>query len=172
MPRVTRDIIIDAPVETVWEHVADRDRRAGWLGGDLDVALEPGRRGMYVTPDGHHPVRVDEVEPGRTLRFTWGDGPGSSVTIELSPDGDASRVRVTETVDADHLDEASDLNGAADLGEAADQGEEADLDPEASIAPPASMPRSATPQPTEAEVLVLRRPLHRASTNAWERAAA
>lgn len=102
MDRVTREIVIEAPPPTVWRHLTDPTERRVWLGGELDVELAPGCEGTFTAPTGTRPVRVDEVDDGRAVTFTWGeDTAASRVTIEVEADGEVSRVRVTETPEAD-----------------------------------------------------------------------
>jgi uncharacterized protein YndB with AHSA1/START domain len=84
---VTRTVELDADTDAVWEAIADPERRAQWLDDD-DAA---GRT-----------VRVDEIDAGRRLVWTWwrpdGDEPdASTVEIAVSPRTDGgTRVVVTE----------------------------------------------------------------------------
>jgi uncharacterized protein YndB with AHSA1/START domain len=86
--RVTRTVELGAGPDAVWEAVSDPDLRATWLDDD-DAA---GRT-----------VRVDEVDAGHRLVWTWwrsgGDDPdASTVEIAVSPlTGGGTRVVVTET---------------------------------------------------------------------------
>ena len=85
---VTRTVQLDAATDTVWEAIADPEQRAHWLDDD-DAA---GRT-----------VRVDEVDAGRRLVWTWwrpdGDEPdASTVEIAISPRvGGGTSLVVTET---------------------------------------------------------------------------
>jgi uncharacterized protein YndB with AHSA1/START domain len=85
---VTRTVELDAATDAVWDAIADPDQRAAWLDDD-DAAPRT--------------VRVDEVDDGRRLVWTWwrpdGEDPGAAtVEIAVSPlvDG-GTRVVVTET---------------------------------------------------------------------------
>jgi uncharacterized protein YndB with AHSA1/START domain len=85
---VTRTVQLDADTDAVWDAIADPEQRAAWL-DDEDAA---GRT-----------VRVDEVDTGRRLVWTWwrsdGDEPdASTVEIAITPrtDGGTSLV-VRET---------------------------------------------------------------------------
>jgi hypothetical protein len=77
MPTVTREIHIDAAPDAVRRLVADPAGRERWLD---DPAADP-------TPDG---------DGGHTYTRTARDAPPSHVRIEVLPDGDGTRVRVTE----------------------------------------------------------------------------
>ena len=78
MTVVIRDIRIDAAPEVVRDHLVDPARRQGWL--DEDVAATPTPDGVtYHREDGDDRTRVD---------------------IAVSPDGEGSRVTVTERIDA------------------------------------------------------------------------
>ena len=91
--RVTRSVDIAAGADAVWSAVADPDLRGAWL-DDPDARARA--------------FRVDEVDAGRRLVWTWwrdggAGGPGaagaSTVEIALRPlDGGGTRVVVTETL--------------------------------------------------------------------------
>jgi uncharacterized protein YndB with AHSA1/START domain len=84
---VTRTVELDAATDAVWEAIADPELRAQWLGDDEAAART---------------VRVDEIDAGRRLVWTWwrpdGDEPdASTVEIAVSPRTDGgTRVVVTE----------------------------------------------------------------------------
>jgi uncharacterized protein YndB with AHSA1/START domain len=85
---VTRSVDIAAGGEDVWRAIADPDRRGDWL-DDPDAATRT--------------VRVDEVDAGHRLVWTWwrpgGEPDASTVEIALRPlDGGGTRVVVTETL--------------------------------------------------------------------------
>jgi uncharacterized protein YndB with AHSA1/START domain len=77
MPQVTREIHIDAPPDIVRRLIADPARRARWLD---DPAADP-------VPDDTGSWTYTRAPDGQ---------PPSRVRIELTPDGDGSRVRVIE----------------------------------------------------------------------------
>jgi uncharacterized protein YndB with AHSA1/START domain len=84
--QVTRSVDLDAPVDDVWQAVADPAERVQWL-DDEDA------RSRHV--------RVDETAPGERLVWTWwrpGDeGDASTVSVVLAPlDGGRTRLVVTE----------------------------------------------------------------------------
>jgi uncharacterized protein YndB with AHSA1/START domain len=88
MTSVTRTVELDAGADDVWDAIADPELRAQWL-DDEDAA--------------DRTVRVDEVDSGRRLVWTWwrpdGDEPdASTVEIAITPRTDGgTRVVVTET---------------------------------------------------------------------------
>lgn len=76
MPDVEREIHIDAPPAIVRRHVADPEWRRRWLDDDRADEVTSDKGGVvYPTPDGE-------------------------VRIDVHPDGEGSRVRVTERVAA------------------------------------------------------------------------
>jgi uncharacterized protein YndB with AHSA1/START domain len=74
---ITREVVLDAPVEEVWDAVADPDRVDEWFSED-------GEERVLV---------VEEVETGRRVAYTWEEG---RVAIELERAGERTRVFVTE----------------------------------------------------------------------------
>ncbi len=102
---IEREVELSAPVDVVWAVLTDPDELAEWLGGEVDLELEPGSVGRVTEPDGTvRQVLVTDVEPGRRLGWHWwsDDDELSSVELVLEPlDGDRTRIRVTETITAD-----------------------------------------------------------------------
>jgi len=100
---VTRDLLIDASPETVWEFLVDPEKIVRWKG--MNAVLELWAGGVYrcnVVP-GHTAVgEVVDVDPPRRLVLTWGwEGdenvpPGSTtVEYELAPEGEGTRLLFT-----------------------------------------------------------------------------
>jgi uncharacterized protein YndB with AHSA1/START domain len=100
---VTREVVIDASPETVWEFLTDPDKITRWKG--LNTTFEPRMRAGYrteVIPDNIAVGEVLEVDPPHRLAYSWGwEGsdlvpPGSTVVeYELLPERDGTRVRLT-----------------------------------------------------------------------------
>jgi uncharacterized protein YndB with AHSA1/START domain len=104
---IEREVLIEASPETVWEFLVDPEKMTRWMGQTAELDPRPG--GLYrvgVIPG--HIARGDyvEVDPPHRVVFTWGweegeDGPGavppgtSTVEIELTPEGDGTRLRFT-----------------------------------------------------------------------------
>lgn len=106
------EILIESPVEEIWEALTTEDGLAPWFGPGTQVDAEPG--GDVVTPDvvTGEPKRgvVTDVEHERRLSFTWwpeaDPDRSSTVTIEIEPAGPQTVVHVTETVPLHSLVEA------------------------------------------------------------------
>ena len=100
---VTREVVIDARPETVWEFLTDPEKIRRWKG--LSVSFNPRVGGGYrieVIPENIAVGEIVELEPPRRLAYTWGwEGsdhvpPGSTtVEYELVPEGNGTRLRLT-----------------------------------------------------------------------------
>ena len=75
---VTREVVLEAPLDEVWEAVTDPDQVDEWFSEDGE----------------ERELVVEEVETGRRVAYTWEEG---TVAIELEEVGDGTRVLVTET---------------------------------------------------------------------------
>jgi uncharacterized protein YndB with AHSA1/START domain len=110
--RIEQDILIAAPPERVWALVA---QPGFWVipeGGAIAAAGAPaeareGSRTVSEHPEyGSYPVIVVQSDPPRYIAYRWSSacpgqepGQGNSTLIEftLSPEGAATRLRVTES---------------------------------------------------------------------------
>jgi len=105
-----REIHVDAAPETVFEVVSSPDHVKEWWPDDADYDVTPGATGQITFGDpeaggGVVGLTVLEVDPPRTFTFRWTQGPGESaavgnsllVTFVLSPQGDGTLLRMTET---------------------------------------------------------------------------
>ncbi|CAN5506386.1 MAG: SRPBCC family protein [Acidimicrobiia bacterium] len=94
-PQVERNIEVEAAPGEVWERIVDGRLAEEWLG----VVVEPRRGGTVAVPGGNMIGVVEDVDPGRSITWTWRqpDGDPSQVVIDVEarPDG-GSRVTVTE----------------------------------------------------------------------------
>ncbi|MDQ1397620.1 MAG: hypothetical protein QOG64_2879, partial [Acidimicrobiaceae bacterium] len=75
MGTVTREVVLPAGVDEVWEAITDPRRLAEWFGADVDLDLWPGGNAEFRGDDGE--VRrgvVEEVEPCRRLAYRWWPG--------------------------------------------------------------------------------------------------
>ena len=75
---VTREVVLEAPLDEVWDALTDPAQLEEWFSED-------GEERVLV---------VEEVETGRRVAYTWEEG---AVAIELEKVGDGTRVVVTET---------------------------------------------------------------------------
>jgi uncharacterized protein YndB with AHSA1/START domain len=75
---VTRKIVLEAPVEEVWDALTDPERLEEWF-----------------TEDGEErSLAIEELEERRRVAYSWDDG---DVTIELEEVDGGTRIVVTET---------------------------------------------------------------------------
>jgi uncharacterized protein YndB with AHSA1/START domain len=112
-----RTLTIDATPETVWEFFVDPEKLVRWKGTKAELDPKPG--GVYrceVIPG--HTARGEyvELDPPHRLVFTWGwEGetkvpPGTStVEVELTPEGDGTRLRFVHS----HLPSAESVESHA-----------------------------------------------------------
>ena len=91
---IERSVVVEASPEEVWERIVDGQLAEEWLG----VTIEPRPGGPVTVPDEETIGTVEEVDPGRSITWSWRhpDCEPSQVTIEIDPTGDGLRVTVTE----------------------------------------------------------------------------
>jgi uncharacterized protein YndB with AHSA1/START domain len=100
--QVTREVVMPATTEEVWEALTDPAELAEWFANEVELEPEPGGEGVFRWETGEvRRARVDEVEVGRRLAFRWSaeDSPEEETevafTLEEVPEG--TRVTVTES---------------------------------------------------------------------------
>lgn len=100
---------IAAPVGVVFAFFASTEAWLRWQGTEGEIDARPGGVfRMNVRGDGFVSGRFVEVDPPRRLVFTWGwEGPdapypvvpgGSTVEVELYPEGDHTLLRLTHRI--------------------------------------------------------------------------
>ncbi|HET7045967.1 MAG TPA: SRPBCC domain-containing protein [Gaiellaceae bacterium] len=97
---VTRELVLPAPPEEVWEALTDPERLMEWFANDVEW---DGDELVYRWGDGEERrARIDEAEEPRRLGFRWsgGDGAETSVTFELEEASEGTLLTVTEGSDA------------------------------------------------------------------------
>ena len=92
----------NAPVEKVWQALTDNDQIKQWYFNFPEFRPEVGFEFQFEGKDKGitflHLCKITEVIPGKKLAYTWRyrDYEGNStVTFELFPEGDKTRVKLT-----------------------------------------------------------------------------
>ncbi|MEA2902497.1 MAG: hypothetical protein QOH36_2384 [Actinomycetota bacterium] len=96
-----REVVFPVPPDRLWQALTEPESLAGWFGAEVEWDLTPGGRAHFVDADeGDREGLVDDVSPGRHLRFRWwpeGDEEAASeVSYRLDPDDEGTRLTVTE----------------------------------------------------------------------------
>jgi uncharacterized protein YndB with AHSA1/START domain len=99
---VTRELVLAAPCDEVWEALTNPERLEEWFANDVELDLGSGE-GVFRWENGE--VRravVEEAERDRRLAIRWwdpntADGGESEVTFTLDELEDGTRLVVTET---------------------------------------------------------------------------
>ncbi|HEU4540378.1 MAG TPA: SRPBCC family protein [Jiangellaceae bacterium] len=103
---ITREILIDAPLDVVWSVVTDPVHVGSWFGDSASIDLQPGGEAVF-TWDAHGAVRarIERVEPPHYFAFSWArrvgvepaEGESTLVEFTLSKDDDRTRLQVVES---------------------------------------------------------------------------
>jgi uncharacterized protein YndB with AHSA1/START domain len=112
--RIEREVLIEAPVDVVWSVITDPSHLTQWWSEQAELDLRPGGAGEFefINRQGERvtaPLRVEAVEAGRRFAYRWShpegeeprDGNSALVEFELEAEGDATRLRVSESGIAD-----------------------------------------------------------------------
>ena len=102
---ITRSAVLAAPPRRVWSALADAQEFGTWFRARFDAPYAPGAEiiGAFNDDAGTaHPgsLRIHEMIPERRLSFEWdADEPGKRtlVAFELEPEGEGTRLTVTES---------------------------------------------------------------------------
>lgn len=108
----TTEVIIDAPMETVWEHFTDTRLIGDWASGSPDwetVAIKNDLQdgGEFLSKmsakDGSQSFEFggvyDEVIPHKKISYTMGDGRKAATTFQNVANG----VRIEQIIDAETM---------------------------------------------------------------------
>src|SRR5678815_4084208 len=94
----------NAPLPRVWKALTDADEMRNWYFDLKEFKAQVGFEFEFVVEhEGnsyHHLCRVTEVAPQKKIAYTWrykGEPGDSLVTIELSPEGGKTRLKLTHT---------------------------------------------------------------------------
>jgi uncharacterized protein YndB with AHSA1/START domain len=101
MSMLQREVVLPVTPDRLWEALTEPDALAGWFGAEVEWDLTPGGRARFVgAHDGDRHGRVDDVAPGRHLRFRWwpddDEEAVSEVSYRLDPEEMGTRLTVTE----------------------------------------------------------------------------
>ena len=109
--RIERDVLIEAPIDVVWEVISRPEHIVHWFSDEAQLDLRPGGEGILTfemnaanQPATYH-LRFEAVEPPRRLAFRWvyprGEEPrpGNSTLVEftLAEEGGKTRLTVVES---------------------------------------------------------------------------
>ena len=104
--RIDREVLIEAPPQTVWAVITQPEHIAGWFSDAADIDLRPGGK-VTLTWEGQGTAhgRVEVVEPPRLFAFRWvrwGVGEfrednSTLVEFSLNAEGEGTRLRVVES---------------------------------------------------------------------------
>lgn len=98
---ITREVVVAASVDDVWQLLTDEDELATWLADSVRLDPRPGGAGRFADGDTAWLARVEDVDEGRRLRLTWwpeGGGPVSDVTFTVDAAERGTRLIVVERV--------------------------------------------------------------------------
>ena len=93
---VTRELVLPAPPEEVWEALTDPERLKEWFANDVEW---DGDELVYRWDDGEERrARIEESDEPRRLGFRWSDPDGDEtrVTFELVEAEEGTLLTVTE----------------------------------------------------------------------------
>jgi len=102
-PAVRREIELDAAPADVWNALTRPELLEQWFEAEVELDPRPGGAGRFTGTDGERrSARVDDVDEGRRLAFTWWSDeqigePATKVEFVLTPTRVGTRVVVTES---------------------------------------------------------------------------
>jgi uncharacterized protein YndB with AHSA1/START domain len=104
--RIERDVLIEAPLDTVWAIVTEPRHVGSWFSDSAEIDLRPGGEATLTWQEhGTVHARVEKVEPPHAFSFRWArplgaepdEGNSTLVAFSLSAEGESTRLRVVET---------------------------------------------------------------------------
>jgi uncharacterized protein YndB with AHSA1/START domain len=100
--KIEREVVVEAPVEEVWEAVTSD----GWLAEEVLLDLRPGGDACFRSGEERKAGWIEEVLAPARLVFWWGTGdePATRVELLLRPDDGRTALRVVETRPLELLD--------------------------------------------------------------------
>ena len=106
---IEREVLIDAPLETVWAIVTEPEHIGSWLGSSAEVDLRPGGELLIKFGDfGEANGTVERVERPTNFAFRWvtpepdrpaglGMEHATLVEFQLRAEGDGTMLRLVES---------------------------------------------------------------------------
>jgi uncharacterized protein YndB with AHSA1/START domain len=100
--KVERELLVEAPVEQVWDAVTGD----GWLADEVGFDLQPGGDAWFRYGEESKSGWVEDVLVPARLAFWWATNgePATRVELTLTEDGDQTLLRVVETRPLEMLD--------------------------------------------------------------------
>ena len=104
--RIEREVLVEAPVETVWAVITEPEHVAGWFGDAAEIDLRPGGRAVLTwEKHGTAFAHVERVEAPHFFSFRWArplgaeprEGNSTLVEFSLVEEGEGTRLRVVES---------------------------------------------------------------------------
>ena len=102
--------LLPHPIEAVWAVLTDADAISDWLMATTDFEAAVGARfrmrTRHLAADGWVRAQVTELDPPRRMVWAWSsseDGPSTTVTFELTPLADGTRLTLTHVGEIDEL---------------------------------------------------------------------
>ena len=96
--QVERERTLEATPAEVWDAITDERLLSEWLADEAELDPEPGGAVRFRLGDEERTGRIERLEVGRSLAFTWsrdGEGP-SLVELTLEPAVSGTRLVVVE----------------------------------------------------------------------------
>jgi len=101
---IRRRALFPVDAERLWRELTEPEATEAWMGGRLEWDLNPGGAVRFSAGEATRRGEIDEVVPGRRLRFRWwpeGEGPdggpgASEVVYDLRPEDSGTELTVTE----------------------------------------------------------------------------
>ena len=107
---IRRELVVDAPIETVWEALTTPEHLSQWFGDSAEIDLRPGGRARFGWSefDAMAEAIVEVVEEPVRFSFRWEALTDTSVEtlstlveFNLEPEGTSTRLSLVESGFAD-----------------------------------------------------------------------
>lgn len=97
--RVERETILDVDMDRAWEAISDPAELSRWLADEVELEPVEGSPARFEVEGDIRIGRVERVDEGRELSFTWEreEGRPSLVELLLTPCFGGVRIEVSET---------------------------------------------------------------------------